>query len=83
MQCTICKKERCIDMHFKGNSKQRICDDCMEMLGYDYQAMKDHIRDAIEEEMKEQIRMAVKDELPQLLEKLIKESNLEIVLEVV
>lgn len=83
MECQVCKKERCIDTHFKGNAKLKICDDCMEMLGYDYEAMKAQICDVIYAEMREQIQMAVKDELPQLLEKLIKESNLEIVLEVV
>lgn len=83
MECQVCKKERCISKHFKENVDLKICDDCIERLGYDFSATMDSVRDEVERKFDRMINDAVQTQLPNVMAKIIKESDLEFELKVI
>lgn len=83
MLCKLCEKERCISKHFKHYYKLHICDDCGEVMGYDYQNMVESVKDRLDYEVDLAINRAVQKSLPATLEKIMIDNELTFELKVV
>lgn len=83
MLCKLCEKERCISKHFRHYANLHICDDCGEMMGYDYTNMVESVRDRVDREVGSRIDRAVQRSLPHALEQIMVENELTFELKVV
>ena len=86
MECQICKRERQVRKYFKTACNRRICDECLEDMGYGSsiagQVYLDIETDLIKK-LNKKVAAAVDQELPKLIEKLIAESGMEFELKVI
>ena len=86
MECQICKRERQVRKYFKTAYDRRICDECLEDMGYGRQIAGQVYSDIKADMMKrldKKISATVNQELPKLIEKLIAESGMEFELKVI
>lgn len=82
MFCKLCEKERCMK-HFNHAPKQHICDDCIEMMGYDYERIGNRIFHHYMKHMNGTLTSEVQKTLPSVLEKIMVDSGLTFELKVV
>ena len=86
MQCKICGRERPVRKCFKTAYDRRICDECLEDMGYGHQIagnVYSNIEDELIKKLNTKVVNAVNQELPKLLEKLMVESDLTFELKVI
>jgi|GEM_PF-4775005 hypothetical protein len=80
MQCKICERERQVRKYFKTDTKNRICDGCLDDMGYG-KSIANEVYSSIESDiiskLNEKVERAVNRELPKLIEKLLVESGME------
>lgn len=76
MECKICNHEREISKYFKHNARHRICDDCMELMGYNHQRIGERIYNQYKKNLDKSLKEEVQRTLPSLIEKLMTESDL-------
>lgn len=86
MQCKICERERQVRKYFKTACDRRICDECLEDMGYGSsiagQVYSDIETDLIKK-LNQRVAAAVDQELPNLIEKLMVENDLTFELKVI
>lgn len=86
MECQICKRERQVRKYFKTAYDRRICDECLEDMGYGRQIagqVYSDIETDLIKKLNKKVAAAVDQELPKLIEKLIAESGMEFELKVI
>lgn len=76
MECKICNHEREISKYFKHNPRHRICDDCMELMGYNHQRIGERIYHQYKKNLDKSLKEEVQRTLPTLIETLMTESDL-------
>jgi hypothetical protein len=81
--CKICDREKPAAKDFVHAPKQHICDECIELMGYDYQKMGERIHQHFMKEFGTRVADEVQRTLPQVIEKLMVESGIEFELKVI
>jgi hypothetical protein len=76
MECKICEKEREISKHFKHSPRLRICDECVELMGYNHQRIGERIYNQYKKNLDKSLKEEVQRTLPMIIEKLMTESDL-------
>lgn len=83
MECKICNREGAINLHFKHAAKQHVCDNCLDLMGYDYQRIGQKIARHYQRTIEKSLASEVQRTLPSVLEKLMVESDLTFELKVI
>ena len=76
MFCKICEREHPVSKFNHSGPKIKICDDCIELMGYNHQRMGERIYHQFKKNFDKQLTEEVQKTLPSVLEKLMVESNL-------
>jgi hypothetical protein len=81
MECKLCEKEQPVN-HFH-NHKLKVCNDCIEFMGYDHQKMGERIYHQYKKNLDKSVKEEVQRTLSSVIEKLMVESGLEFELKVI
>ena len=83
MECKLCNREGAISLHFKHAAKQHVCDDCLAMMGYDYQRIGKKIALHYQRTIEKSIASEVQNTLPSILERLMVDEGITFELRVI
>lgn len=76
MECQICKRERPVRKFNHSGSRIRICDKCIELMGYDHQRMGERIFRYYQKTFDKALTEKVQKTLPSVLETIMIENDL-------
>ena len=80
MECKICGRERPVRKAFKTDWQRRVCDECLDDMGYGRRVLNgvfEDVKTDLVSKLDGKIERAVQSELPRFIEKLMVESGIE------
>ena len=83
MECQICKREHPVRQFDHSGPKIRICNKCIELMGYDHQRLGERIYRQYKKNFDKKLTDEVQKTLPAVIEKLMVESDLTFELKVI